>query len=98
MEILYKYISALRTLEIRPKILIIRFKRIPQIHPADVHVLEKVIRVLSERKIILFISDVDENIKNQFNFYNLNEKIGNGKIFYKIDDALKRAEIILNIQ
>jgi sulfate permease, SulP family len=98
MEILYKYISVLRPMKIRPKILITRFKQISQIHSHEAHVLEDIIRELSKCKIRIFISGVEGNLKNQFKKYNLNQKNSSGGIFYKIDDALKQAETILNIQ
>lgn len=92
MEILYKYIGVLRAMAIHPRILIIRFNQISQIDPIEAHVLDDVIKKLSENEIIVFFSDIDTNIENQLKKYNLRQKVGRQNIFYKITDALKCAE------
>ena len=98
MEVLYMHISVLRAMEIRPKILIVRFRKISQMQSRDAHIIKEEVRVLSERKISVFISEANAHIKNQFLKYDLDQKISSGSIFYKIDDALKRAETMLNVQ
>ena len=71
--------------------MIIRFKQITQIKPFEVHVLDEVINTLSENGIGIYLYDVDANIENQFIKFDLLRRIGENKIFYKIDDALECA-------
>ena len=92
MEILYEYLGVLRTMAIHPKILIIRFKQITEIKPFEAHVLDEMINRLSENGIRIYLSDVDANIENQFIKFDILRRIGEDKIFNKIDDALKCAK------
>jgi MFS superfamily sulfate permease-like transporter len=67
--------------------MIIRFKQITQIKSIEVHVLDEVINPLSESGIRIYLYDVDANIENQFIKFDLLRRIGENKIFPKIDDA-----------
>ena len=94
----YKYIGVLRSMGLKPRILIIRFNRISQINSFDIFLLDEVINRLSERGITIYLSDVNLNIRNLLNKYNLFHKIGKNEMFYKIENALQCAETALNLE
>jgi len=98
MDTLYKHIAVLRAMGIHPKILIIRFRKISLIQSNEAHVLIKIVRMLSERKTLTFFSEMNEGVKDQFEKLIPGLKTSGCSIFYKIDDALKRAETLLNVQ
>lgn len=96
--IVYKYIGVLQSMGLKPGILIIRFNRISKINSFDICLLDEVINRLSERGITIYLSDVDLNIRNLLNKYDLIHKIEKNKMFYKIENALQCAETALNLE
>ena len=97
-SIIYKYIGALQSIGSNPRILIIRFKQISKINLFEICLIEEAITQLSERGVIVYLADVDGNIKDLFKKYNLMQKVDKEVIFYKIEDALQCAKKALCIR
>lgn len=86
---LYRYLDVLRTVRERPLVLIIRFRQIRQITARDAYILKYVISMVSAMKITLLFSDVDAVLGSQLNSFRLAQKLGNGKVFSTLRDALE---------
>ena len=91
MEYLYKFIEVMRVSSSSPTILIIRFGGIMQIKKYELDVLKEALHRLKKSKIIVILSDVEENVRHQFEEYEIENGLGIDHIFYAIDDALTQA-------
>jgi len=98
MDTLYRYIAVLHVMEIRPRILIIRCRKISQIQSYEAHALKRVMSILSGKKTQIFFSEMNESVKDQFEKLVPDVKTSGWSFFYTIDDAIQRAEILLNVQ
>lgn len=94
---LYKYVHVFKGMVIPPRILIIRFQESFEISHRSIVVLHKVEKTLSKEKIELIFSDVDLPIKNLLIKMDLLKNIAENNICKNINDALTRAEEILEI-
>jgi SulP family sulfate permease len=97
LGIVYKYVEVLRSMGISVRILIIRFKQIHEINPFDICLLDEVIKRLSEKGIIIYLSEMDVKIRSLFKKYNVIQNVGRNEIFDKIEDALQCAKISLDV-
>jgi MFS superfamily sulfate permease-like transporter len=97
LGIIYTYVEVLRSMDISMRILIIRFKQIHEMNPFDLCLLDEVISRLTERGIIIYLSEVDGKVRELFNKYNLMQKVGRNEIFYKMEEALLNAKISLEV-
>jgi len=88
IEYLYKYVEVIGGISIPPSIFIIRFNGILEIQEFELKILMKVIERLQKSSIIVILSDVKGIVRNQFNRYKIEQKVGNENIFYQITDAL----------
>ncbi|HEY8661542.1 MAG TPA: hypothetical protein VIL78_21075 [Hanamia sp.] len=46
---------------------------------------------MKSRKIIVILSDIEENVMDQFGWYKIENEVGIGNIFFNINDALMQA-------
>lgn len=54
-------------------------------------ILKDVIVRMKSRKIIVILSDIEENVMDQFGWYKIENEVGIGNIFFNINDALMQA-------
>lgn len=97
MEYLYKYIEVIRGILVPPGVLIIRLRGITKIDEYDLEILNEVILRLQKSKIIVILSDVEENVQEQFSNYGIEKIIGKENIFLVITEALPRAEKLIKM-
>ena len=92
-----KFTEAIKIIERRPKILIIRMRHVPFIDATGLHTLEKIEKECVEQKIKLVLSGVNKEVYSEIEKSKLLLKIEKINILPNIDDALKRANEILEI-
>jgi len=98
IEILYKHIAVLRAMEICPRILIVRCRKIEQIDSYEADVLKRVVNILAGRKTLIFFSEMNATIKDQFLNAIPGPRTLGCNVFYQFDEALKRAKVLLYMQ
>ena len=96
LGIIFKYMELLKSLGINTRILIIRFRHIPEMNPFDICLLDEVINQLSARGTAIYLAEVDVKVRNLFKKYHLMQKVGMNEIFYKIEDAVQCAKIAID--
>jgi MFS superfamily sulfate permease-like transporter len=94
---LYKYVNIFRSMVIPPRILVIRFQESFEISNRSVVLLDVIEKVLSEEKIGILFSEVDDDRKHQLIKMDLMKNVADSNIFKNIDDALTYAKKILKI-
>jgi len=57
----------------------------------ELDILKDVIVRMKSRKIIVILSDIEENVMDQFGWYKIENEVGIGNIFFNINDALMQA-------
>lgn len=92
MEYLYTYIEVIRGILVPPAVIIIRFCGIAHIKEYELDTLKKVLRRLKKSKITVILSDVNENVRNQFGHCEIESEVGIENIFYNISDALLKTK------
>ena len=94
IDYLFKYIEVIRSILRPPLILIIRFSEIIEMKECELDILGEAILRIQKSGIVVMISDAGLNIQNQFRQHGIEKKVGKGKIFDNIKDALSKAKII----
>ncbi|MBK8946155.1 MAG: sulfate permease [Ignavibacteriae bacterium] len=93
-----KFREVMNEIENPPKIRIIRMRNVPAVDATGLKMLKEIYRDSSHLGIKIILSGVNPQPKNAIKQFGLNEVIGEENIFDNIDDALKRANEILNIK
>ena len=88
---LYNYTEVIRGILIPPRIFIIRFCGIFQLKEFELDMLKEVIRRLQSSKIIIILSDVEENVRYQLGECEIEKKVKIENVFYSVRDALLKA-------
>ncbi|MDR0733498.1 MAG: sulfate permease [Dysgonamonadaceae bacterium] len=76
----------------RPKVRIIRMRKVPFMDSTGLHNLESLYRISQKEKIRLILSGVNEKVRALLDKSGFTEKIGEENICSNIGEALKRAE------
>jgi SulP family sulfate permease len=87
-----KFEESMRLITVkRPKVRIIRMRKVPFMDSTGLHNLESLYRLSNQEKIQLVLSGVNDKIKAMLNKSGLTEKIGKDNICSDINEALTRA-------
>lgn len=89
-----KFDECMKTIGDKPKIRIIRMRKVPFMDTTGLHNLESLYRLSHKEKITIILSGVNEQVHDSLIKYGLAEKIGNENICSNIHEALSRAEIL----
>lgn len=90
-QYLYNYSEVIAGILIPPRIFIIRFCGILSLKEWEFDILKGVLHRLQSRKIIVILSDIEENVMDQVEWYLIEKEVGVGNIFFNISDALRQA-------
>ena len=92
----YKFKDSMRFVENSPKVLIIRMRYVPVIDATGLHTLELVFKEAEKMDTHFVISGIQPEVYTELEKSGLLDKLGRENVLTNIDDALKRAEEILN--
>ncbi|GBU07338.1 C4-dicarboxylic acid transporter [Bacteroidales bacterium] len=81
---------------VKPKVRIIRMRKVPFIDSTGLHNLESLCRLSSKEGIKIVLSGVNDNIKKMIENSGLDKKIGEENICSNINDAIERATILIS--
>jgi SulP family sulfate permease len=79
----------------KPKVRIIRMRKVPFMDSTGLHNLESLYRLSVKENIQLVLSGVNDNIKNMLYKSKFDEKVGKDNICSNIYEALRKAEELL---
>ncbi len=94
MKEIYNYIEVIRSILTPPTILIIRFRGKKHLKESERDILIKGLQQLKKSKILVILSDVEENVRREFRKSDIENKVGMENIYYSINDALIQAKRI----
>lgn len=92
---LRQYTSLFGSMAVQPKILVLRLREFSTVTPDNILVLTEVVRALSEDKVEIIFSEVDENIEPRMKKLGLVVNGPDRNIAKNIGDALAQAEEML---
>jgi SulP family sulfate permease len=81
----------------RPKVRIIRMRKVPFIDSTGIHNLTNLCRMSQKEKITIVLSGVNEKVHNVLEKSGFYELLGNENICPHINEALERAESIIQL-
>jgi len=82
----------------KPKVRIIRMRKVPFMDSTGLHNLESLYRLSAKENIQLVLSGVNDKIKNMLNKSGFADKIGKNNICSNINEALAKAEELLKTE
>ncbi len=92
----YKFKDAIRVIEKKPRVLIIRMRYVPIIDATGSHILEEVEKECKNSGIKLILSEIhSEQLMEELQKTRLSFKIGKGNIVPTFKDAITRSETII---
>ncbi len=87
----------LNTLSLAPKVFILRMRFVPMIDASGMYGIEEFYNQCKKRGIVLFLSGVRSQTKQDLKNFGLLASIGEQRIFSNIDTALEKAEEIIGL-
>jgi SulP family sulfate permease len=95
----YKFKDAIKVIEKKPKVLIVRIRHVPIIDATGLHTIKDVLRMCRHDKIQLIISEIQPIVLEEFKKSRLQFQIGKRYVTNDFDIALQRAdEFIRSLQ
>jgi SulP family sulfate permease len=91
-----KFEETMKMLGDKPKVRIIRMRKVPFIDSTGIHNLESLIRMSQKDKTRILLSGVNNQVHNALEKAGIQEKLGVENICDNITDAIKRAEEIVS--
>ncbi len=92
----HKFTDAIKFIEKKPKVLIIRMRYVPMIDQTGIHALEEVFKEVKQRGIKVILSEVNsEMLKKELQDARLLFAIGKANVTDTFDKALERCTILL---
>jgi SulP family sulfate permease len=93
----YKFKDAIKVIEKKPKVLIVRMRNVPVIDATGIHTIKDVLHMCRHDKIRLIISGIQPQVLEEFKKSRLLFKIGKRYVTDDFDVALQRAkEVLIN--
>jgi sulfate permease, SulP family len=92
----YKFKDAIKVIENKPKVLIVRMRNVPVIDSTGLHTIKDVLRMCRHDKIQLIISGIQPQVLEEFKKSRLLFQIGKRYVTNDFDIALQRAKDILS--
>lgn len=90
-----KFEETMKNIGDKPKVRIIRMRKVPFIDSTGAHNLENLIKMSKKDKIQVLLSGVNENVSNTLYKLKMNQLVGDENICNSLNDALKRANSLL---
>lgn len=87
--------NILSNLERKPKVFILRMRKVPAIDATGLHVLDDFYDKCLRAGTLLILSGVKDVLSEEFKRFGVEKKVGKQNIFPHIDGALKRAEEVV---
>lgn len=91
----YKFREAIRLIEKRPKILIVRMDMVPVIDGTGIHTIKDILHTCRKDDIHMIVSGVQPHVLDEFKRSRLLFRIGKRYVTHDIDTAFKRARDVL---
>jgi SulP family sulfate permease len=91
----YKFKDAIKLIEKKPKVLIVRMRHVPVIDATGIHTIKDVLRMCRHDKIHLIISGIQPNVLEEFKKSRLLFQIGKRYVTTDIETALQRANDVI---
>ena len=91
----YKFKDAIRVIEKKPKVLIVRMRNVPVIDATGIHTIKDVLRMCRNDKMQLIISGIQPQVLEEFRKSRLLFQIGKRYVTDDFDLALQRAEEVV---
>ena len=91
-----KFEETMKQIGDKPKIRIIRMRKVPFIDSTGVHNLENLIKLSKKDKIQILLSGVNEQVHDVLNKVGIEKELGIENVCKNINEALARAEVILS--
>lgn len=91
-----KFEEAMKVIGDRPKIRIIRMRKVPFIDSTGVHNLEALIKLSEKEKIRILLSGVNEQVRTVLQSTGVEAKLGAENVCSNINEALLRVQILSN--
>jgi SulP family sulfate permease len=92
----YKFKDAIKIIEKKPKVLIVRMRHVPIIDATGLHTIKDVLHMCSHDKIQLIISEIQPIVWEEFKKSRLQFHIGNRYVTTDFDTALQRADEVIH--
>ena len=93
----YKFKDAIKVIENKPKVLIVRMRNVPVIDATGIHTIKDVLHMCRRDKIQLIVSGIQPQVLEEFKKARLLFQIGKRYVTEDFDTALKRANEVLAI-
>ncbi len=94
----YKFKDAMRVIENKPKVLIVRMRNVPVIDATGLHTIRDVLHMCRRDKIRLIISGIQPQVLSEFQKSRLLFQIGKRYVIDDFDLSLERAKEVLSRQ
>ena len=91
----YKFKDAIKVIEKKPKVLIVRMRHVPVIDATGLHTIKDVLKMCNRDKIQLIISGIQPQVLEEFKKSRLLFQIGKRYVTSDFDIALQRANEVL---
>jgi len=91
----YKFKDAIKIIENKPKVLIVRMRSVPVIDATGIHTIKDVLKMCKHDKIHLIISGIQPPVLEEFRKARLLFQIGKRYVTDDFDTALQRANEVL---
>ncbi|MEO6188213.1 MAG: sulfate permease [Ginsengibacter sp.] len=92
----YKFKDAIKLIEKKPKVLIVRMRHVPIIDATGLNTIKDVLRMCSREKMQLIISGIQPQVLEEFKKSRLLFQIGKRFVTSDIDTALERAKEVIS--
>ena len=92
----YKFKDAIKVIEKKPKVLIVRMRYVPIIDATGIHTIKDVLKMCKHDKIQLIISGIQPQVLEEFKKERLLFQIGKRYVTTDLDTALQRANEVLH--
>ena len=90
----YKFREAIRVIEKKPRILIVKMDKVPVIDSTGIHAIKDILHTCQKDNIRLIISGVQSQVLEEFKKSRLLFRIGKRYVTHDLTTALNRAEVI----
>lgn len=90
-----KFDSVMKTIGDKPKIRIIRMRKVPFMDSTGLHNLESLLRLSEAEKIQLILSGVNKEVRSVFAKSGFDKKIGSENICSNIEEAVRKAREVI---
>lgn len=91
-----KFEETMKQIGDKPKVRIIRMRKVPFIDSTGSHNLENLIKMSTKDKTIILLSGVNENVKNVLKNNGIENLLGSENICSNINEAIEKSKLILS--